>query len=34
MGPGGVLWPGGVTPAWCYRLAGGAMVHVKPGCRC
>jgi hypothetical protein len=34
MGPGGILWPAGATPAWCYRLTSGAMVHVKPDCRC
>ena len=35
MGPWSTpLWPSGTSPAWCYRLASGAMVHVKPGCRC
>jgi len=43
---GGVPFPEAVAPRWtpfrdripraakCYRLAGGAMVHVKPDCRC
>lgn len=26
-----VPWP---RPSSCYRLASGARVHVKPGCRC
>ena len=28
--PRGVLAPGGK----CYRMASGAIVHIKPGCRC
>jgi hypothetical protein len=43
---GGAPFPETVTPSWtpfrdripratrCYRLASGAMVHVKPECRC
>jgi hypothetical protein len=35
MGPWSVpLWPSAAVPAWCYRLASGATVHVKPSCRC
>jgi len=28
------LWSDDWRPTGCYRLPGGAMVHVKPGCRC
>lgn len=31
---GEMLWAPDVIPPWCYRLPGGSMVHVKPGCRC
>ena len=43
---GGVPFPEVTTPPWtpfrdripratkCYRMASGAMVHVKPDCRC
>ena len=31
IGPG---WRGPQSPRSCYAMASGAMVHVRPGCRC